>query len=76
MSQIILVLTEWPIQRVLAWLRLKAGEPLGIGHASVEKYAVELEQNGEWKPADEVDNALARLAPDQRGANYSQKCIT
>jgi hypothetical protein len=65
---IIFAVVDWPVQRELAWLRLKTGDPAGADVALVEKYAVGLEKRGEWKKAIEVLENLARTAGEGDGA--------
>ena len=67
-------LSEWPIHRELAWLRLRAGDTSGDGMASVEGYALDLERRGEWKRAVEVYKELARQAPTAESAEYYRNC--
>jgi hypothetical protein len=66
----IFALSEWPIHRELAWLRIKTGEPLGDSIGLAEGHAVDLEGRGEWKKAIEVYEELARRVPDEKTANY------
>jgi hypothetical protein len=66
---------EWPVERELAWLRLKAGEPADDALELIERHAVHLERSGEWKRAAEVYRELARRAPADENAEYYRNCV-
>jgi hypothetical protein len=67
---VVFALSEWPIQRELAWLRMKAGETTGHPIVSVEQHAFDLERQGEWARAVEVYEELTRRAADEPTAEY------
>ena len=71
----IFAFTEWPVERELAWLRLKSGEPTADTISLVERHAVELERRGEWKKAAEVYTKLSQKAPLDENAEYYRNCV-
>ncbi len=66
---------EWPVERELAWLRLKSGELTTDTIPLVERYAVNLERRGEWKKAAEVYTELSQKAPPDENAEYYRNCV-
>jgi predicted PurR-regulated permease PerM len=66
---------EWPIQRELAWLRLKTGMLSPELIPSVERYALELERRGEWKQAAEVYEHLSNIPSLEDNADYYRNCV-
>jgi hypothetical protein len=71
---IALALIEWPIERELAWYRLKEGDGSEATITRAEHYAVDLEQAGEWAKAAEVFGTLARWSSGETSAYY-QSCV-
>jgi hypothetical protein len=66
---------EWPVQRELAWLRLKTGTFSPDLIPSVERYALKLEKQGEWKQAAEVYELLAHIPSVDDNAEYYRNCV-
>ena len=73
LGMIVFAMVEWPAERRLAWYRFKDGADPDLV-PSVERYAVELEKEGDWKGASEVFEELRQqAAPDT--AEYYANCL-
>jgi hypothetical protein len=66
---------EWPIERELAWLRFKHGNPSDDLVGRAEGYAVHLENRGEWKSAEEVFEELIKRATSEESRTYYRNCL-
>ncbi len=68
---------EWPVQRELAWLRMKAGADSNEAIPLVERFALDLERRGEWKQAAEVYEELSQRASldESENAEYYRNCV-
>jgi hypothetical protein len=67
---------DWPIERELAWLKLKGGEPPGRLWGLAEGHAAALERNGEWKQAAQVYRELISKAGPDENASYYRNCLS
>ena len=68
---IALAFVEWPVERELAWHRLKEGDDSEETIAKAEHYAVRMEDAGDWKTAAMVFAELARRCPEEQAAYYA-----
>ena len=75
LAVIVFALSDWPIQLELAWYRLRDGETSEATIASAEKYAVHLENAGDWRKAAEVFEELARRASTPDTSDYYRNCV-
>jgi hypothetical protein len=67
---ILFAILEWPIEREIAWYRMRDGEHSEETIARVERYAVELEKVGDWKKASRVFGDLSRATTGEAAAYY------
>ena len=74
-GMIVFAFLEWPIERELAWLRFKQGNPSDDQVGRVEGYAVYLENRGEWKSAEEVYEELIERATSEESRTYYRNCL-
>jgi hypothetical protein len=72
---VVFACADWPIHRELAWRRLAAGSGSERDRVLAQRYAIDLEQNGEWQQAIEVYETLSQRSPDKEEAEYAAKCI-
>ncbi len=73
---VIFAFSDWPIERELAWLRLKTGEPLGRLLGLVEAHAAALERSGDWKQAARVYQELIRKEISDESTTYYRNCLS
>ena len=72
---IVFAFLEWPIERELAWLRYKQGNPSDDLIGRVDGYAVHLENRGEWQSAEEVYEELIKRATSEESRTYYRNCL-
>jgi hypothetical protein len=75
LGMILFAFLEWPIERELAWLRFKQGNPSDDLVGRVEGYAVHLENRGEWQSAQEVYEELIKRAASEESRTYYRNCL-
>jgi hypothetical protein len=76
LGMVVFAFLEWPIERELAWLKLKTGAPPGRLVDLVEAHAVALEKRGDWKQAARVYRELIRKAISDESGTYYRNCLS
>ncbi|WP_165073360.1 hypothetical protein [Paludisphaera rhizosphaerae] len=71
LAVLVVILKEWPVHRELGWRRFLDGSTSDDLVEMVERYALDLEQAGDWKQATRVYQELARRIPES--AEYYAK---